>query len=128
MLLNISINKGLERCAYCKPPSVGQVDAANFASFQVMDQPVDGGVDVVNPLLVENMELGQRKLDAELALQVPHHCIHRIILLDSQGLGLLVPWTPNVSHYNKPVQTVKYTVSYNTPQIHKRIFLIFWRL
>jgi hypothetical protein len=93
-----------EHWTYCKPSSVWQVDATNFASTKVIDEPVDGGVNVLNAFIVSDMEQWDSKLDAQFSLQVCHHWFNGFILkLHTKNLSFFVIWTSNMSHDDWPV-------------------------
>lgn len=91
--------------AYSKPPGVGQVDAANLARTKVLDEPVDGSVDVLDSFLLRDVKLRHRKLDPQLPLQVRHHGVNRLVLLHSQRLGFLVVRPTDVGHDDGPANT-----------------------
>jgi hypothetical protein len=97
-------NSDQEHWTYCKPSSVWQVDATNFASTKAIDEPVDGGVNVLNAFIVSDMEQWDSKLDVQFSLQVCHHWFNGFILkLHTQTLSFFVIRTSNMSHDDWPV-------------------------
>ena len=62
---------------YLEPSSVGEVNAADLAAPEVLNKPVDRGVNVMDTLArPTHMELWHHKLDPQLMLQIRHNCVH----------------------------------------------------
>ena len=90
-------------CIYLEPSSVGEVDAADLAAPEVLNKPVDGGVNVMDTLArPTHMELWHHELDPQLMLQIRYNCVHRIIVFYRDPPGLLVIRPPNVGHDDRP--------------------------